>query len=144
MRNLSPWSFYSLSSNEEALQTCPLFWPQRTQTLMACSSLILLLKTAAASSNTHTWSSTLISRTSCYPSAHALRLCASACLEGKRLSCRKWENELRGRAVRTKWMDLQSCRLWRWEHNTSTRFCFWGGSQVPHAIWPLMKLSLQT
>lgn len=36
---------------------------------------------------------TTISRPSRYPRAHALHLCASVCLEGKRLGCRKDSQE---------------------------------------------------
>lgn len=98
--------------------------------------LIPSFKDCTPSSNTQGWSSALfglttISRPSWYPRAHALHLCASACLEGKRLGCRKWENELKGGAIRTKWTDLES---WMLEHNPSTRFCFWGGNQILHAM----------
>lgn len=42
-----------------------------------------------------------VSRPFWYPRAHALHLCASACLEGKRLGRGKWENELSRGAIST-------------------------------------------
>jgi len=74
----------------------------------------------------------MISRPFWYPRSDAPSLCASACLGDKRLGNSKWKKELKRGTTRTKRMDLQNWRLWRWEHNPRTFTAF--GERTKHHV----------